>query len=761
MKAEQLTDEIEEAKTPKDELFEVKVTDKYTIADPTDIDFDTRYVLYGDAACAGVTSVPAKDSNGVETKVECLYEILYLKDGQAVAEYKYYLSRSEEGAQALQNAFGKTDCVKGRVFCMATTKAEEVQSMISMLYKFSGELADESPQSYLNYLVSKEKYRFFKNVGQKEDPEPESILKGTSMADTFGVKMSGSCTFTDAKYFAQDYDKRYVLYGDKECAPAKQLGAEGFYEILYDKDGKAAGEYKAYVMGSPEQAEQTRQQMSEAFGEDSVLCKGNVVLLFSTGDYVQQTIDLYEQSGILSKGTVIVYAETWFVNQCKMAEILEAPGSNLEPEKEPAFDIMMTESFTFKDSENFTQEYHGRYVLCDDGAMANMYGAKKLYEIIYEKENQVIGEYLCCIMENAAGAEGFASMAPSMGISAENVKVRDNVVLLFTPAGSVPMSAEEYVAFWEQNGAVQIKSEDEVITEAGSKESALDITSAMQMKQLAREMGIEPNAARLESGGSLAAAAREAGIESGQNLWKEESGQEEGSDLEESEEVEAASQTPGTEGETFDPSEAGNVWTPEKVPEETEGGQPEEDMSAEAGNVQPVENGTETFDPSEAGNSLIPEAAPEVSEEEENFDPSFAGNVEAPETSAEPEKNPADILITADYTFKDPEGFEYDTRYVFHGDGTSELAKMLAADRNGAVSDVYLIFYEKAGKLTAEYRCFVLDGAAVCEETKPEDLADLLGSLPGMEKAYEASTKGYVDFIRDVYRLEEVKEGDR
>ena len=163
--------------------------------------------------------------------------------------------------------------------------------------------------------------------------------------------------------------------------------------------------------------------------------------------------------------------------------------------------------------------------MCDDGAMANMYGAKKLYEIIYEKENQVIGEYLCCIMENAAGAEGFAGMAPSMGISAENVKVRDNVALLFTPAGSVPMSAEEYVAFWEQNGAVQIKSEDEVITEAGSKESALDITSAMQMKQIAREAGIGPNAARLESEGSLAAAAREAGIESGQNLLKEESGQ--------------------------------------------------------------------------------------------------------------------------------------------------------------------------------------------------------------------------------------------
>ena len=154
------------------------------------------------------------------------------------AEYKYYLSRSEEGAQALQKVFGKTDCVKGRVFCMPTTKAEEVRSIISLLYKL-GELEDETPQSYLNYLVSKEKYRFFKNVGHRDEPEP--TLKGTSKADTFGVRMSDSCTFTDERYFTQDYDKRYVLYGDKECAQAKPLGAEGFYEILYGKGDKEIG----------------------------------------------------------------------------------------------------------------------------------------------------------------------------------------------------------------------------------------------------------------------------------------------------------------------------------------------------------------------------------------------------------------------------------------------------------------------------------------------------------------------------------------
>ena len=225
--------------------------------------------------------------------------------------------------------------------------------------------------------------------------------------------------------------------------------------------------------------------------------------------------------------------------------------------------------------------------------------------------------------------------------------------------------------------------------------------------------------------------------------------------------MEETPKTPEAAGETFNPSSAGTVQVPEEVPAETEGSQTVEDGAVDTGiesdgEQMPEEKITdpteEVFDPSSAGTGQTPET------EGENFDPSLAGSVETPEVK---EDNPADIVITADYTYKDPEGYEYGARYVFHGDGESGLAGMIAAERNGTVSDVYLIFYEKDGNITAEYRCFVLDGAAVCEETKPEDLADLLGSLPGMEKAYEASTKGYVEFIRDVYRLEEVKEGDR
>ena len=159
----------------------------------------------------------------------------------------------------------------------------------------------------------------------------------------------------------------------------------------------------------------------------------------------------------------------------------------------------------------------------------------------------------------------------------------------------------------------------------------------------------------------------------------------------------------------------------------------------------------ETFDPASAGNSQIPET--------ENFDPSQAGQAETPAAPAE--GSDRDIRITPDYTFTDPQGIVYDARYVFHKDGDSELAAMLTAERNAVVSDVYVIFYVKDQKVLTEYRCFVMNGNAVCEETAQENLTNLIGSLPGMEKAYEANPKGYQEYIKEVYRLEELEEGDR
>jgi hypothetical protein len=780
VKADQLTDKIDEASTPKDEVFEVKVTDKFTITDPEDIEYDTRYVLYGSEDCIGVTSVPKKD-NGVETKVESLYVVLYVKNNEPAAEYRYYLSKSEEGAQAVKRAYGNTDTVKGRICFKATTSSDEIKSLIHMLYQYSdGALEDETPKAYLNYLVKQEKYQFFKNAGHKEEPKPEpgSSLKGTVMANTFGVRMSENCTYTDAGYFTQDYDKRYVLYGDKECAYAKQSGAEGFYVVLYDKASKPAGEYKAYVMSSQEQAEQMRQQMGAAFGEDAVLCKGNVVFIFSTGEYVQQTIETYVQYGIMTKGTIGEYLESQFVNAAKMTEIIEEPGSNLEPEKETAFDIKMTDGYTFRDAEHFTQDYDVRYVLYDaGGASSNAVGAEELYEIIYEKDGKAIGDYQCCIMENAGKAEELVDKAPILGIDPNDVKLEGNIVLVFAPAEKIQTtidmyvqygmlheaSAKAYADFLAGNGMKLITSPEEVHVSVVPKEGVQTASAVEKMRQIAREAGIEPAAEGCGNADSLTTAAKEAGIESEGNLLGDEADDREEifdpaeagnvrtpgtvqeemagpSDIQTSDDEpeKPSAETPKAEGEAFDPADAGSVQTPEAIPETPE---------AES----------EAFNPADAGSVQTPEAVPEAPADG-NFDPSKAGTVEEPSVPAEDPKN---IQITPDYTFTDPQGLVYDARYVFHKDGDSELASMLTAERNTAISGVYLIFYVKDQKVLTEYRCFVMNGSAVCEETAQEKLSNLIGSLPGMDKAYEASPKGYQEYIKEVYRLEELKEGER
>lgn len=191
----------------------------------------------------------------------------------------------------------------------------------------------------------------------------------------------------------------------------------------------------------------------------------------------------------------------------------------------------------------------------------------------------------------------------------------------------------------------------------------------------------------------------------------------------------------------FDPAAAGSVEDPETVPEETID-------PSEAGNA-----GETTGEAAEESPEVIPEETPSA---EPGFDPSTAGNTAA---SGNVEiAGQSDIQITAEYAYKNPEGLDFDKRYVFHGKETSKLALQLTDEKKEAVSDIYVIYYVKAEKIAAEYRCMVVNGIAVCEETKPEELESFISGLPGMETGYEANPAGYQKFLEEIYGLEEEKE---
>lgn len=117
---------------------------------------------------------------------------------------------------------------------------------------------------------------------------------GTSAENSYSIKMSELCTFTDPSGIS--FDTRYVLYGGPDCIPAKRAAAagvgtcKGAYAILYTSGGKAVGEYICYVMSNEAEA----QSLAAAFsGYDASGNWGDVAYVYSSGSYVQTSIDTY------------------------------------------------------------------------------------------------------------------------------------------------------------------------------------------------------------------------------------------------------------------------------------------------------------------------------------------------------------------------------------------------------------------------------------------------------------------------------------
>lgn len=135
---------------------------------------------------------------------------------------------------------------------------------------------------------------------------------GTSASNSYPIKMSDLCTFSDPSGLS--FDTRYVLHGGSDCIPAKRANAQGYsckeaYVVLYAKGGQAAGEYVCYVMSSEAEA----QRMASAYagvyngGGQSAGRWGDVVYVYSSGDYVQTSIRTYYDQGVIKSETPTAY----------------------------------------------------------------------------------------------------------------------------------------------------------------------------------------------------------------------------------------------------------------------------------------------------------------------------------------------------------------------------------------------------------------------------------------------------------------------
>ena len=239
--------------------------------------------------------------------------------------------------------------------------------------------------------------------------------------------MSDKYVYTDPQDL--DYDKRYVLAGDENCPYTTQFGAKAFYEVLYVKDEKAAGEIQAYVMADEATAQAVCQQMA-GFGYDAS-CQADVVLVTNSGEYVQGNIELYAQYGIIPEATPEAYASTNYMTMGGMTEVRTGLPVEPEPTPEPepvyglygttakdTFGVAMSDKYVYTDPED--QDYDKRYVLAGDEncPYTTQFGAKAFYEVLYVKDGKAVGEIQAYVMVDEATAQAVCQQMAGFGYDA-------------------------------------------------------------------------------------------------------------------------------------------------------------------------------------------------------------------------------------------------------------------------------------------------------------------------------------------------------
>lgn len=127
----------------------ISLSDDYTFTDPTDLDFDTRYVYAGYEGCKLLS-----DMKYIGYEATAMYEILYTKDGEFVGEYQYFVCADETMAGKLTAYFqgqGQKVTQEGKVL-YAFNDGDTVLAMV-MTYQGMGLIADETPESYLSFTA--------------------------------------------------------------------------------------------------------------------------------------------------------------------------------------------------------------------------------------------------------------------------------------------------------------------------------------------------------------------------------------------------------------------------------------------------------------------------------------------------------------------------------------------------------------------------------------------------------------------------------
>ncbi len=148
------------------------------------------------------------------------------------------------------------------------------------------------------------------------------------------------------------------------------------------------------------------------------------------------------------------------------------------------------------------------------------------------------------------------------------------------------------------------------------------------------------------------------------------------------------------------------------------------------------------------------------------------------ETSGDGEKKEGvlEIKLSDDVTIADPEGLEYDERYVLHADSSNPLVQFYAS-MGSTINEQYIVIYGKEEKILGEYTyCVFADEAsaqAMVGMVPTMEIKGLIGVLVQDTNVLEGSiaqliaaqmmtgetAADYANYYKDTYTFAEMEIG--
>lgn len=127
----------------------IKVTDSYTYKDPTDLDFDVRYVIYCDENSEAVAFM-------ADEGMMAIYIVIYGKDGKPVRHHTIEVYDTAENTQAATDTYngygyGAVIADEDPTVLYYLQEGDELEATILGYIGF-GEMKDDSIESYVESM---------------------------------------------------------------------------------------------------------------------------------------------------------------------------------------------------------------------------------------------------------------------------------------------------------------------------------------------------------------------------------------------------------------------------------------------------------------------------------------------------------------------------------------------------------------------------------------------------------------------------------